>query len=324
MDDAEAALNAEDQMETNDLMLDGDIEQWKGFANALRLRMYLRMIDGNVDAADYTSKLKALVNAGNFFTGNIEFASYSDEADKRNPWYSANAINLTKNHVAAYPIISYMTATSDPRIAYTFVVATEGEKAGQYFGRIPGSHHQPNFTQYDKAGYFSQLNYYATKPVMFFTQAELQFLLAETYIRFFNDNASAQSAYESAVRADFDERGVEGADAFLAGEKVSWANAADKLKLIYMQKWVALLYMDHFEAWSEQRRTGVPEFKLTGKELEADETSYTPGDLVYPYLNYLGDKKSPKRLPYCNGDKNLNENTPENKDISTTPIFWGK
>ena len=29
----------------------------------------------------------------------------------------------------------------------------------------------------------------------------------------------------------------------------------DKLELIYMQKWVALFYMDHIEAWSEIRFT---------------------------------------------------------------------
>ena len=83
MDDAEAALKPEDLMETNDLLLNKDLDQWKGFANALRLRMYLRMISGNIDAANYTAKLKTLVSEGNFFTGDIAFDAYSDEANKR-------------------------------------------------------------------------------------------------------------------------------------------------------------------------------------------------------------------------------------------------
>jgi len=222
MDDAEAALDPEDVMETNDLLLDRDLDQWKGFANALRLRMYLRMISGNIDAANYTQKLKDLVSEGNFFTGDIAFDAYSDEANKRNPWYSANYINLAQNHVASLPIISYMTLTNDPRIAYTFVTATMGDNAGQYAGRVPGSHQQAAVGTFNDIGYFSALNYYATKPVMFFTQAELQFLLAESYIKYFSDLSSAQTAYEAGVRADFDARSISGADDFLAGSRTSW------------------------------------------------------------------------------------------------------
>jgi len=59
-----------------------------------------------------------LVSAGNFFKGDVKFNAYTDEADKRNPWYSANKVNLnTTNHVASYPIVTYLLATSDPRIA---------------------------------------------------------------------------------------------------------------------------------------------------------------------------------------------------------------
>ncbi|MCS2767725.1 hypothetical protein NXV33_26770 [Bacteroides thetaiotaomicron] len=35
------------------------------FANALRLRMYLRFIDANIDAASYTEKVKTLVQTTN-------------------------------------------------------------------------------------------------------------------------------------------------------------------------------------------------------------------------------------------------------------------
>ena len=61
-----------------------------------------------------------------------------------------------------------------------------------------------------------------------------------------------------AIKADFDAKGIAGYDTFIAGAKVAWASATDKLKLIYMQKWAALCYMDNMEAWSEIRRTDVP------------------------------------------------------------------
>ncbi len=46
LDAAEAELDASsDEMTMTDMMFDKDIDQWKGYANALRLRMYLRMYD---------------------------------------------------------------------------------------------------------------------------------------------------------------------------------------------------------------------------------------------------------------------------------------
>jgi hypothetical protein len=50
-----------------------------------------------------------------------------------------------------------------------------------------------------------------------------------------------------------------GEDAFLAGDLVKWDGTdAQKLDKIYRQKWVALFFRDHMEAWTEARRTDVP------------------------------------------------------------------
>ncbi len=326
LDDAEAALNAEDKMETKDLIADGSISQWKGFVNALRVRMYLRMIQAGIDADSYTTKLKAVVNKGEFFTGNFEFdPPYADESEKDNPWYDTNKRSLAPNHVGAYPIVSYMSLTNDPRIAYSFNKATAGENAGEYAGLLPGTHLCTGYTYKDN-GVVSSFNYYPTKPVEFFTQAELQFLLSEVYLKYFNDEAKAKAAYEAGVKADFSTRGISGVDEFLSQSRVSWdaqnGNAA-KLKLVYMQKWVALLYMDHMEAWSEQRRTNVPSWGITGKEFEADKTKYVAGDLIYPYRNDLGEKSVPLRVFYSTASKNINSNAPEQPAL-TTPVFWDK
>lgn len=326
LDEAEAAINSEDKMETTDLIGGGDINEWKGFANALRVRMYLRMIGAGIDAANYTAKLKAVVDKGEFFTGNFEFdPPFSNEAEKDNPWYEANYRSLAANHVGALPIVKYMSQTSDPRIAYTFKTCTVGENEGSYAGLIPGTHHQTGYS-YDDNGYFSTLNYYPTKPVEFFTQAELQLLLAEVYVKYYNDDAKAKAAYEAGVKVDFETRGVSGAETFLANRATSWdaqTSTDAKLNLIYMQKWVALLYMDHMEAWSEQRRTDVPAWGISAREYAADNTKYTIGTLMYPYRNDLGEKAAPKRVFYSTASKNLNDNVPEQPAL-TTPVFWDK
>ncbi|MBQ1486777.1 MAG: SusD/RagB family nutrient-binding outer membrane lipoprotein, partial [Muribaculaceae bacterium] len=49
MDEAEAALEGE-LMTLTDPMLGKSVSQWRGFANALRLRLYLRLIDAGINA----------------------------------------------------------------------------------------------------------------------------------------------------------------------------------------------------------------------------------------------------------------------------------
>lgn len=320
LDTAESNLGSA-TMNCSDLLLSKSVSQWKGFANALRLRMYLRFIDAGVDVSGYTSKIKTLVDAGGvFFKNDIKYDVFSDQVGKRNPWYAANKVNLAMNHVGAYPIISYLQATNDPRIAYDFVQAT---KTGVYAGAIPGSKDVLGKKNAD----YSFLNYYATKPVYFFTQSELQFLLAEVYLRFYNDDTKAQAAYQAGIDADFSARGMSESPSVMYGAsgKVAWSTAADataKLQLAYMQKWVALCYMDHMEAWSEIRRTDCPKLSSkTGAQINADATVYTPGELISPMRDGLGAGNLVKRMFFPVVARQLNTNTPTSVPV-TTPVWW--
>lgn len=318
MDAAEEALGSS-TMSSNDLLLGKNLNQWKGFANALRLRMYLRFIDANEDAAGYTAKLKTLIDAGEFFTGDIKYDVFTDETNKRNPWYATNKVKLANNHVAGYAITTYLTSTSDPRISYNFVKAAN---SGSYAGELPGS---KQVLASKKNADYSALNYYATKPVYFFTQSELQFLLAESYLRFYNDATRAKTAYEAGIDADFAARNLSNASQMYGtGGTVAWSSVttqAAQLELIYMQKWVALCYMDHMEAWSEIRRTDCPKWSAkTASEINADPTIYTAGDLIKPMRNGLGTGVV-KRMFFPLSARQLNKNTPAAVEI-TTPVWW--
>ena len=120
-------------------------------------------------------------------------------------------------------------------------------------------------------------------------------------------------------------RQVAGYSDFIAGDKVNFdkqATKEDKLKLIYMQKWVALFYRNHFEAWSEQRRTDVPAVSSASAEkLHKDPTSYTAGNLIAPAVNYYGNGGLCKRMPYPSTARQLNKNTPAVKTLAD-PVFW--
>lgn len=321
MEQAENALDGTN-MECSDLLLNKNLAQWKGFANALRLRMYLRFIDAGVDVAGYTAKLKSLIDKGEFFQGEVQYDVFSDEADKRNPWYSANKVNLAMNHAAAYPIVTYQKQTKDPRIAYNFEKAAN---SGDYAGEIPGSKAELGKKNAD----YSFMKYYATKPVSFFTQSELQFLLSESYLRFYNDDAKAKQAYEAGIDADFSVRKIPASPSVMYGAdgSVAWSSATTteaKLTLVYMQKWVALCYMDHMEAWSEIRRTDCPKMSpRSAKEISENSTVYTPGDLISPMRNGFGPGTYAKRMFFPVVARRLNDNTPSEVP-ATTPVWWDK
>jgi hypothetical protein len=310
------------QISADDMVAGGDLSQWRGFANALRLRMYMRFIDGGVDVANYTAKVKALVAANNFFTGDFKFDNYKDEADRRNPWYSSQYVNLnTTNLCAGYALLSYMKSTNDnARIAYNF--AKDG--TGNYTGTLPATKYA--FSDIKNAN-VSELRYYATQPVYFFTQAELQFLIAEVELRFNNNEAAAKTAYEAAIASDFNARGItDGSvvDGFINGA-VKWSgvsSVSDKLNLIYMQKWVALYGMDPMEAWSEQRRTDVPTWSTeAASTIKNDPGSYTAGQLIIPAVNALGGSNVVKRQWFPDNSRKFNPNAPEPVNI-TTPVWW--
>ena len=321
LDAAEAQLSNL-EMTLDDPMLNGDLDEWRGYANALRLRMYLRLIDGNVSKDSYTQKVKDLLSADEFFKGDVAWDVYSDQEGQFNPWYDA-VFSLTSNHCAAYPIVSYMSETGDPRISYAIKARASDNT---YVGQLPGSKQESRIVG---ASYKNQdvstIDYGVTHamPVYLFTQSELQFLIAEAQLRFNSNDADAQAAYEAAVEADFDSRKIEGADAFLANDG-KWTGSKDeKLNLIYMQKWAALFMRDHMEAWSEIRRTDVPALSpKTAFDIKADATVYTPGDLIAPAINKKGGKNIAMSVPYSSDSRKFNVNTPEKARQITDKVFW--
>ena len=171
----------------------------------------------------------------------------------------------------------------------------------------------------------SAINYSVTHdmPVYFFTQSELQFLIAEAQLRFNSNDAAAQTAYEAGVAADFASRGMAGNAAAFLGADGAWTGSnADKLKLIYMQKWVALFLHDHMEAWSEQRRTDVPAVStMTATQIKANPMAYTPGELIIPVRNMKGNGGLCLSIPYSSDSRKYNNNTPTARNI-TDRVFW--
>ncbi len=314
-----------DVMTMTDIMFAKNANQWLGYSNALLLRMYFRMYDAGM--TEYKQKIQDLVSENAFFAGDATVDIFADQDGNRSAFYASYYALGTANHCASYPIISYMQSTADPRIAYCF---NKSAADNDYVGQIPGSKALAKVWNGGdwKNKNVSAVNYAlhngkgVSRPAFMYTQANLQFLIAEAELRFNNNDAAAKTAYEAAIKADFAAKGIAGADAFIAAGG-AWTGDADaKLNKIYMQKWVALCYMDNMESWSEIRRTDVPKLSTkSGKEIFDDATIYTPGELIEPAENGIVAGGLMKRMFYPIKARNLNKNTPAVKKGSD-PVWW--
>jgi hypothetical protein len=295
---------------SGDLIFNNNMGQWIGYAKALKLRILIR----SSYAQDNSAKIKALIDEGGFFTGDAKFAAFADESNKRNPWYETNfkALN-TQNLTASLPLTSYLLATNDPRITTLFAKTA----AGNYSGIVPGA--RVGNTELKKVD-FSQPAISPVQPVYFFLQSELQFFLAEAYLRFYNDDAKAKAAYEAGVAANFATRGVAIGDYTPA----AWAGSTDaKLELIGMQKWVGSAMLNNAESWSEVRRLGIPKLSPSdGAAVDKDPTVYTAGQLISPMSSTLGSGKLIKRVLFPESAVKYNKNTPHQEQSNLNDKVW--
>ena len=93
--------------------------------------------------------------------------------------------------------------------------------------------------------------------------------------------------------------------------------------MIGKQKWAALCCINHVESWAEIRRLGYPELtSVSTNTIYSNPTALTAGELVSPLVNQLGTGLI-QRLYYPQTAVNLNDNTPEQAELSDK-VWWDK
>lgn len=125
-----------------------------------------------------------------------------------------------------------------------------------------------------------------SKPFIFFTAAETNFLLAEAKQRYgagVTLPGTAQTYYEQGVKESYRLVGAPAAAAttLLSNglDLTDWAASPDKLKAIWQQKWLALVDFSGLESWAEYRRTGFP---VIPQSLIVSDPAKRPVRLYYP------------------------------------------
>jgi len=306
-----------------DFVFAGDMSKWAQFANTLKLKMYLRMINANPSAAQ--AGVTKLFASPDFLTTNAAMTVFVNQPNKDNPFYEYNirSLNTTTNIKASKTLLIFMKTYSDPRIPVIYGVANPvGQDQGDY-----------NNTAFNNATVIAQK---ATDPVEFISAAESYFLQAEAVVRY-GLPGNASDLYNKGITASFIDMGLTSAQAssYYSQPAIAATTTApeypgilfpasgttdQKLTAIITQKWASFAYGTHtLEGFFDQERTGIPAISTNGYT----PSTYIPSQWVYSVLGVTANKAFPKRMLFPKSERDRNKNTPAEVPI-TTPVWWGK
>lgn len=264
-----------------DLMYQGNTTQWKKLAYSLMLRLGMRLT--KVDAAAAQSWVTKAIAGGVIREyADIAKVSYvgSGQEINRNPvawqllkdnYLRADGINNTEGGKYQRAFIDSLKANNDPRLSVLSVVyvngvanATESIQKGMA-PDINGTR-PADFATYSEPKQTTVLRIDA--PLLLFTVAESNFLLAEAALRNWYTAETAAAVYEKGIRAAMQQwdliSGTAGTidagriNSYVAAHALrTGASQAVQLEQVYNQFWVGI-FPDAQEVYNNYRRTGYP------------------------------------------------------------------
>ena len=299
---------------------------WIQFANALKLKMLMRMSK----VQDVNSQVAALIAQNNFPTKDVAWAGiWANETGKANPYYQeefADYFGSTQKNVTLNVALSNtMEEVNDARLGAFF----DKNSDNKFLGGVSGTNYSTS--KLYKAANFNRPAMKYDSPVYLITKSEVEFFLAEYYARK-GSAIDAKTHYDNAITESFLSAGLTSAAAqTVITSKYAYDNANFE-KLIGIQKWVALSGTNNFEAWCELRRLKYPMMgTVQGTEIYNVSTDafkpelLIPGTLYTPIdvFNDLGANKILQRIRYAQSSTSSNGNAPAIK-ADADPIFWAK
>ncbi|MCJ7629734.1 MAG: SusD/RagB family nutrient-binding outer membrane lipoprotein, partial [Longimicrobiales bacterium] len=180
-----------------DLLYKGNMDQWRKFANSLRLRVAMRLsqVDQSKASAEFSSALAAGV-----FTSNADNAMlrFVDNGVDVHPIYGYE--RNRDDHSISATLVDTLKSLSDPRLP----IYARPNASGGYVGTNNGDQSDPPLTQVSRIGtYFSS----AATPAVILSYSEVLFLRAEAAERGWV-GANAGDLYQQAITAAMSQIGV--------------------------------------------------------------------------------------------------------------------
>jgi hypothetical protein len=275
---------------TFDILYNGNIANWRKFANSLRIRLLMRIskrtefiLDNGNNPAQELARMIGDIRSYPIFTSVSDAANmkFSGSEPFTNPFYGLKTSEFSGNYRMCSRLVDLMNSTGDQRRG-KFMTSV----GGAYYGIESGHGNTYIIDAIDNGGIgVSRLasNLQAiTTPQSIMTYSELQFILAEAAFKgWINTDLTAEEYYKRAIKASFDEWSVtlsnSGKELFIAQDEIRFNGTLER---IIEQKWISLFFCGA-ESWYDYNRTGFP---VLPKGSELDNNGILPTRLRYPSI----------------------------------------
>ena len=313
-----------------DIVYNGDITKWIKFAHAIKARALLHLTPNvNQNYSEVIAEAKKALDGWQDAVFNYALGDGSSlqinqwgPSKSRPDWdYRANILDKSApSHFMLIEALKYdeeNKVVNDPRQP----LLMKPNDKGDYLYVYPAEGKSATLSETDFPDLYNSYVTGDLSPMLFFTEEELHFILAEAYFQS-GDLNNAFTSFTDGIKANMKRAGVSDDDinSFMNGSTVPHNSSEITLSDIMMQKYVALWLQG--EIWVDMRRYGY-------------------NDQIYPglkkpkYLAYYWDTSNPnewiQRLPYDTETEEI-YNKPElerlgayqNPDWLKKPMFWAK
>jgi len=287
----------------NDLYYAGDMAKWRRFANSLKFRILMTMVDADPSKSALLGPLQGLPMIA--ARGDEMKVQYSAQAGRQNPRFSFTQIfrgGVQQDWYASNVVFAQLVPLNDPRLS-AFFQTGPAAAPGQFIALN-------SVESFTPASSLVSLNLLRPDlPEMSFSWSEQQLLEAEALARgFWTGGVSAADArYRSGVRESMSVLGISSSqvDAFVATLPTL---TSGNFRLELNRQQYLDLFMRPIEAWVQWRRSGI-----IGNEFPA--LSVPQGALVGGLV---------RRLLYRSEEIAANPNTPRPVPLQDVPLWFDK
>ena len=302
--DITALNSANDSFKSGEYIFNGEVANWKLFANSLKVKLGVNLIE--TDAALAKSAIESAYTAGLILdNSNNAYFAYVTAAPNYNPIYENLVASNRNDFIPASTIVNEMNTLNDSRRSKYFTPLADGSFLGGKYGYT---------NKYNSFSHVSDLLKTPDFPSQLLEASEVNFYLAEAAAAGFSVGNTTEYYYNQAITASFESWGIgSDAPAYLSNPDVAFTTApgATANEKIAKQEWIAF-YNRGMEAWTAYRRLNFPV-------------------LVAPASAYAeAEGEVPKRLTYpineqtVNGDNWKAASTTIGGDKLKTHVFWDR
>lgn len=282
-----------------DKLYGGDTQKWRKFANSLRLRILLKMMN-KANVAAEIAQIYSNASEYPIFQSNSDAAvyNYSGVGNDVSPLSFGRGRMYEMEQLAGLPTTMLNMATkygNDPRID-TWYAKPKNAPNGSHVATTPGLQNS-SYADVSMLNPAFYTNATFIKGIMM-NYSELQFILAELSEKGVI-SGSAKTHYENGVKASFDFwKTTMPANYLTTTAAYSEANPT----LIAEQKWLANFW-NGFEAWNDFKRTKLPVLKPAESN---NNENKIPNRLIYPSIEQSVNPENYSKAAQQIGGDNIN------------------